>query len=422
MEKLDDILKELSWRNLIYQQTDEEGLQEYLKENKITLYCGVDPTADSLHIGHLVPYLVLRRFQLAGHQPIVIVGCGTGMIGDPSGKRSERTLQDIELILANGEKLKAQISKVLSSEGENGVIFTNNYDWLSKITLIELLRDYGKYFNLGTMLAKESVASRLESGISFTEFTYQILQSIDFQVLFKEYNCRLQVGGSEQWGNITAGIDLIRKTVDENSKAFGLTIPLVTKADGTKFGKTESGAIWLDPMKTTPYEFYQFWFNAADSDVIKYLKLFTFLSEGEISVLARAVAEEPHLRQAQQKLAAEVTSFIHGNDALEQALRVSKALFSGDVNGLSLSEIELGFKDVPSCEITEDQRLVDLLVFVKAAASKREARDFIQNKAISINGEIISDTNFEVTKAAAIEEKLTVIRRGKKKYFLVKHI
>lgn len=419
-----NILEELAWRGIIYQQTDEEGLKELLSKEKITLYCGVDPTADSLHIGHLLPYLTLRRFQIAGHRPIILVGGATGMIGDPSGKREERKLQSIETVKKNVDAIKKQLEKIFEFDGENGAIMVNNYDWTSSMNVITFLRDYGKHIGVNYMLAKDTIASRLETGISYTEFSYTLLQAMDFYHLYKNYNCRMQIGGSDQWGNITTGLELIRKMEPEGAKVFGLTIPLVTKADGTKFGKTESGAVWLDPEKTTPYEFYQFWINTADADVIKYLKYFTFLSKEEIEELEVSVKEEPHLRKAQKALAEEMTRMIHGEEALEQAIKISEALFSGNVKELTASEIEQGFKDVPSYEYTDGGEIgiIDLLVKAGIAPSKRQAREDVKNGAIYINGERNTDIDYVMTNADRIEGKFTVIRRGKKKYFLIKYV
>ncbi len=419
-----NILEELAWRGIIYQQTDEEGLKELLSKEKITLYCGVDPTADSLHIGHLLPYLTLRRFQIAGHRPIILVGGATGMIGDPSGKREERKLQSIETVKKNADAIKKQLEKIFEFDGENGAIMVNNYDWTSSMNVITFLRDYGKHIGVNYMLAKDTIASRLETGISYTEFSYTLLQAMDFYHLYKNYNCRMQIGGSDQWGNITTGLELIRKMEPEGAKVFGLTIPLVTKADGTKFGKTESGAVWLDPEKTTPYEFYQFWINTADADVIKYLKYFTFLSKEEIEELEVSVKEEPHLRKAQKALAEEMTRMIHGEEALEQAIKISEALFSGNVKELTASEIEQGFKDVPSYEYTDGGEIgiIDLLVKAGIAPSKRQAREDVKNGAIYINGERNTDIDYVMTNADRIEGKFTVIRRGKKKYFLIKYV
>ncbi|QQZ10592.1 tyrosine--tRNA ligase [Heyndrickxia vini] len=417
------LLEDLQWRGIIYQQTDEEGIKEVLDKDKISLYCGVDPTADSMHIGHLLPFLTLRRFQQKGHCPIVLVGGATGLIGDPSGKKEERKLQTIETVDQNVRGLKKQLEHIFDFEGENGAIMVNNYDWNGTMDLVTFLRDYGKHIGVNYMLAKDTIASRLDTGISFTEFTYTILQAIDFFHLYQNHNCRMQIGGSDQWGNITTGLELIRKMSPETDKAFGLTIPLVTKADGTKFGKTEGGSIWLDPEKTSPYEFYQFWINTADADVIKYLKFFTFLSREEIEGLEKAVQEEPHLRKAQKALAEEMTRLIHGEDALEQAMKITQALFSGEVKNLTADEIKQGFKDVPSFDYkgNEEIALVDLLIEAKIAPSKRQAREDIQNGAVYINGERNSNVEYILSKNDRIEDQFTVIRRGKKKYFLIRY-
>lgn len=297
-----NLLEDLQWRGIIYQQTDEEGIKDILNKEKISLYCGIDPTADSMHIGHLLPFLTLRRFQNEGHRPIVLVGGATGLIGDPSGKSEERKLQTLETIKYNVKAIEKQLHKIFDFDGESGAILVNNYDWIGSMDVVTFLRDYGKHVGVNYMLAKDTIASRLETGISFTEFTYTILQAMDFLHLYEHHNCKMQIGGSDQWGNITTGLELIRKIQPEGAKAYGLTIPLVTKADGTKFGKTESGAVWLDPEKTSPYEFYQFWINTADADVVKYLKYFTFLSREEIEELEKSVQEEPHLRKAQKLL------------------------------------------------------------------------------------------------------------------------
>lgn len=417
-----DLLKDLEFRGLIHQVTDREGLEKLLNEEKIKLYCGFDPTADSLHIGHLLPILMLRRFQLAGHHPIALVGGATGLIGDPSGKKAERTLNDEETVAEWSERIKEQLSRFLEFEGvDNPAMMANNYDWIGKMDLITFLRDVGKNFGLNYMLAKDTVQSRLDTGISFTEFSYMILQSLDFLNLYEKENCRLQIGGSDQWGNITAGLELIRKT-KEDAKAFGLTVPLVTKADGTKFGKTEGGAVWLDPEKTTPYEFYQFWINTDDRDVVKYLKYFTFLSHEEILELEKATETKPEERLAQKALAREMTKLVHGEEALEQAIRITEALFSGNIKELSVSEIEQGFKDVPSfVNEEENPNLVELLVAAKISPSKRQAREDIQNGAIYINGDRITDLNFVLGKENRIGDQYTIIRRGKKKYFLIKY-
>ena len=321
-----NLLKDLEWRGITYQQTDEEGLKTLLEKEKISIYCGIDPTADSMHIGHLLPFLTLRRFQKQGHRPLVLVGGATGLIGDPSGKSEERKLQTVEDIQHNAESIKNQLKSIFDFEGDNGAVMVNNFDWIGPMDMVTFLRDFGKHIGVNYMLAKDTISSRLETGISYTEFTYTILQAMDFNHLYENYNCKLQIGGSDQWGNITTGLELIRRTREEESKAFGFTIPLVTKADGTKFGKTESGAIWLDPEKTSPYEFYQFWINTADADVVKYLKYFTFLGHEEIEALAETVETEPHLRKAQKTLAEEMTKLIHGEEALAQAIKITEAL------------------------------------------------------------------------------------------------
>lgn len=415
-----ELLEDLKYRGLINQITDEEGLEKLLSQEKIKLYCGFDPTADSLHIGHLLPILMLRRFQMAGHQPIALVGGATGLIGDPSGKKAERTLNAKETVANWVESIKNQLSRFLDFEAkENPAIIANNYDWTGNMDVITFLRDVGKNFGLNYMLAKDTVQSRLDAGISFTEFSYMILQSLDFLNLYKKENCRLQIGGSDQWGNITAGLELIRKT-QEDAKAFGLTIPLVTKADGTKFGKTEGNAVWLDPEKTSPYEFYQFWINTDDRDVVKYLKYFTFLSHEEIEELAKATEEQPEKRLAQKALAEDVTKLVHGEEALKQAIRITEALFSGNIKELNGAEIEQGFKDVPSFTNTDEEtNLVNLLVAAKISFSKRQAREDIQNGAIYINGDRITDVQYTLSDADKIEGKFTIIRRGKKKYYLI---
>ncbi len=416
-----DLLKDLEFRGLINQVTDLEGLTKQL-EGQLTLYCGFDPTADSLHIGHLLTVLTLRRFQLAGHKPLALVGGATGLIGDPSGKKAERTLNEKEVVAQFSNRIKAQLSRFLDFEGENKAKIVNNYDWIGNLNVITFLRDIGKNFGLNYMLAKDSVESRIQSGISFTEFSYMILQSYDFLKLYETENCRLQIGGSDQWGNITAGLELIRKSTNEQAKAYGFTIPLVTKSDGTKFGKTEGGAIWLDEEKTSPYELYQFFINTDDRDVVKFLKYFTFLTHEEIETLAKEVTTAPEKRNAQRKLAEEVTSLVHGQEALNQAIRISEALFSGDIADLNISEIKQGFKDVPSYECTEDEiSLLDLLVAAKISPSKRQGREDIQNGAIYVNGVRTTELEKVISQNDRIENQFTIIRRGKKKYFLVKY-
>ncbi len=417
-----DILEELTWRGAINQQTDEEGLRELLQEKKIGVYCGIDPTG-SMHIGHLIPFMILKRFQLAGHRPVIVIGGATGSIGDPSGKSQERVLQSKEQVQQNAAKLTEQMEQLFDAgKDEKAIRLVNNLDWTKDLTLLDFLRNIGKSFNINTMLAKEIVSSRLETGISFTEFTYQILQSIDFLHLYKEEDVQLQIGGADQWGNITAGLEYIRKQEGADAKAFGLTIPLMLKADGTKFGKTAGGAVWLDAEKTTPYEFYQFWLNQDDRDVIKYLKYFTFLSEEDINALAEKVVTEPHKREAQKTLAREMTQFVHGKAALEDAEKISAALFSGDVKDLTADQIEEGFKHMPTFESPKEARnIVEWLVdVVGIEPSRRQAREDLKNGAISINGEKETDVEAVITPENSFEGKFILVRRGKKKYFLVK--
>ena len=381
------LLEELQWRGLIYQQTDEQGIEDLLNKEQVTFYCGADPTADSLHIGHLLPFMTLRRFQEHGHRPIVLIGGGTGMIGDPSGKSEERVLQTEDQVAKNVEGLSAQMHKLFEFGTDKGAVLVNNRDWLSQISLISFLRDYGKHVGVNYMLGKDSIQSRLENGISYTEFTYTILQAIDFGHLNRELNCKIQVGGSDQWGNITSGIELMRRMYGQ-TEAYGLTIPLVTKSDGKKFGKSESGAVWLDAEKTTPYEFYQFWINQSDEDVIKFLKYFTFLSKEDINRLEQSRDEAPHLREAQKALAENVTEFIHGKEALDDAIRISEALFKGDLKSLSIKDIKAGFKEVPQVEVSKaTTNIIDVLIESGIASSKRQAREDVNNGAIYINGE-----------------------------------
>jgi tyrosyl-tRNA synthetase len=416
-----NIIDELEWRDAINQQTDAEGLRELTNQKSVSLYCGVDPTGNSMHIGHLIPFMVLKRFQLAGHRPVILIGGATGTIGDPSGRQSERSLQTLEQVQENVDALTAQLKKLFVTEGDNQIRMVNNYDWTHKINVIDFLRDYGKNFTVNSMLAKDVVSSRLESGISFTEFSYQILQSLDFLHLFQHEDVQLQVGGSDQWGNITSGLDLIRRKESSEASAFGLTIPLLLKADGTKFGKSAGGAIWLDPNQTTAFEFYQFWANTDDRDVVKYLKYFTFLSKEEIEALAEKVQTEPHKREAQKSLAEEMTRFVHGEELLEQAKRITAALFSGDIKSLTADEIEQGFKEMPTFETSlESKNIVEWLVDLGIEPSKRQAREDITKGAISLNGEKISDLEKEVTASDAIGGRFIIIRKGKKNYSLVK--
>lgn len=413
-----DILEDLKWRGAINQQTDEKGLAEYLeKHDDLALYCGTDPTGDSLHIGHLIPFMILKRFQLAGYHPVIVIGGGTGTIGDPSGRSSERTLLSAEKLHQNELALTNQMEKLF---GTDNFEIVNNAEWLDKLSLIEFLRKYGKHFQVNSMLSKDVVANRLENGISFTEFSYQILQAIDFYQLNKDYGVQMQIGGSDQWGNITAGIDLIHKLMGPDQQAFGLTIPLMLKADGTKFGKSAGGAVWLNPEKTSPYEFYQFWINQDDRDVVKYLKYFTFLSHEEIDDLEEQVKREPWKRTAQKTLAKEVTKFVHGEKGLQEAETITDALFSGDIKDLTVKQIEQGLKSAPKAESdSKVKNIIDFLVDTKIEPSKRQAREDVSNGAIHINGDREQSVDFAVDPAKAFDGKYVIVRIGKKKYTLV---
>jgi len=415
------MLAELTARGLMTQAIDAEGLAARLEQGPMTLYCGFDPTADSLHVGHLLPALVLRRFQLAGHKPIALVGGATGLIGDPSGKASERSLQSSDSVADWAGRLKAQLSRLLDfSPGPAQAEVLNNHDWIGKLSAIELLRDVGKHFSVNVKMQKESVRRRLEEGgISFTEFSYQLLQSYDFLHLQQAKGCQLQIGGSDQWGNITAGADLVRKVAGQ--PAWGLTVPLVTKSDGTKFGKTESGAIWLDAAKTSPYQFYQFWLNTPDADAVKFLSFFTFLGVDEIAGLSAGLAQRPEKREAQTRLAEELTRLIHGEPGLASAQRVTAALFQGQVAELSRPEIEQAFEGAASHSLPlADISLVDALVASQACASKRQAREDIAQGAIMVNGLKAQDPASLLGAEDRLHGSFTVIRRGKKSYTLLR--
>jgi len=409
------LLEELKWRDLIFDVTDP-SIGDFLENEKVTFYVGADPTADSLHVGHLISYLVSKRLQDRGHHPILVIGGGTGLIGDPSGRSSERQLLTLDTSMSNAAAITKQVVNILPTAK-----VVNNYDWIKEYDVIRFLRDIGKHFNINYMMSKDSVKSRLDNGISFTEFSYQIIQSLDFMELYKDYNCKMQIGGQDQWGNITAGLELIRKTLGHESKGYGFTWPLLTKADGSKFGKTAGGAIWLDKNRTSVYEFYQYWINTPDKDAVSFLKKFTFMSVEETKAVIKEFESAPHQRLAQRKIAEELTVLVHGREAYESAVRISSALFSGDIKALSIDEIADGFKDVPSFNMTEDLNLVDALIETKLASSKREAREFIKNNAVAVNGEKQNDLEFIVSKDNAIGNKFTVIKRGKKKYALIMH-
>jgi tyrosyl-tRNA synthetase len=431
MTRLDTrLLADLEARGLIAQMTGENGLSEYLSEAPRTLYCGFDPTADSLHIGHLVPLLALKRFQDAGHKPIALVGGATGLIGDPSFKAQERQLNTPDVVAGWVERLRSQISRFVSFDcGDNSAEMANNLDWFGPMTALEFLRDVGKHFSVNSMIAKESVKQRIDregSGISFTEFSYSLLQALDFAELHKRHGCSLQLGGSDQWGNITAGIDLTRRM--HGGAVHGLTMPLVTKADGTKFGKTESGTIWLDPEKTSPYAFYQFWLGTADADVYKFLRYFTFLSVERIAEIEVEDAQAGGRPQAQRVLAEQMTALIHGDDGLAAAQRITEALFSGELADLSVADLEqLRLDGLPSAELSRgdllERPLTQLLADVGMAAGK-QVKDALGRNAVWVNTVAAGmDDNMKAAEVFAAEKALGdgyyVVRLGKKKYQLL---
>jgi tyrosyl-tRNA synthetase len=417
-----DLYGELEWRGLVYDAT--EGLREVLAREQVTAYIGFDPTAASLHVGTLVPILALARMQRFGHTPIACVGGGTGLIGDPSGKSAERTLMTTEQVEANVDAIRMQLSRFIDFDAKTTAArCVNNAEWLTKISAIELMRDVGKHFTVNYMLAKESVKRRLESeeGISYTEFSYLLLQSYDFVMFFDKFGCTLQMGGSDQWGNITAGIDLVRKL--RGAKVHGLVLPLVTTASGTKFGKTEAGTVWLDPKLTKPFEFYQFWLNADDRDAAKYLKLFTFLPQDRIRELEESVARAPEKREAQRELAREVTRLVHGDAAVREAEAATEKLFGGDVSTMSVSELLQVFPNVPSSDaayVAEGWPVVELLSSSGVTASKSEATRLIRGGGIYINNRRITDEKERVSPEHAIEGQLFVVRKGKKDNFLIR--
>lgn len=414
-----DFLDELTWRGLIKDVTDLDGLKERIKR-PMTVYCGFDPTADSLHIGHLQQLLLLKRYQQQGHHPIALIGGATGMIGDPR-PTTERSLQTLDEINQNIIGISAQIRSILCNTNLP-VTIVNNFDWLSKIDILTFLRDFGKHFNVNYMIAKDIVSSRLATGISFTEFTYTILQAADWLHLYQNHNCEMQIGGSDQWGNLTSGSELIRKVVGNQAKVFGVTSPLITNSDGSKFGKSEGKNIWLDPDKTDAYTFYQYWINVSDNDVIDFMKRLSFKTVDEIMEFADITEKEPHLRYAQKALAEELTELVYGLDGVESAKKISEVLFSGQFDRLSLAELEVALAEASFGDISEDTLLIDCLVGVGAAKSKREARDLITGGSVLINGGRVNDLEFVVKKENALHKSLTVIRKGKKYYFVVRHL
>ena len=426
------LINELQQRGLIAQTTDAEALQQLLDQEQISLYCGFDPTADSLHIGHLLPVLALRRFQLAGHKPIALVGGATGMIGDPSFKAVERSLNTPETVAGWVEKIRNQLTPFLSFNGDNAATMANNHDWFGGMGCLDFLRDIGKHFSVNAMMNKESVKQRLDRddvGISFTEFAYSLLQAYDFTQLNNRHACKLQIGGSDQWGNITAGIDLTRRL--NKDTVYGLTLPLVTKSDGTKFGKTEGGAVWLDAKKTSPYQFYQFWLKVADADVYKFLKFFTFLSVEEINAIEAADQASGTKPEAQRILAEQMTRLIHGEEALAAAQRISASLFAEDQSDLTESDFEqLALDGLPSFKAEGGVNVVEALVLTDLAKSNKEGRGFVASGAVALNGAVAVANNpehapekpddaFMLTETDKRFGKYTIIRRGKKLHALL---
>ncbi|ROU54261.1 tyrosine--tRNA ligase [Neisseria gonorrhoeae] len=426
------VIQDLQSRGLIAQTTDIEALDALLNEQKIALYCGFDPTADSLHIGHLLPVLALRRFQQAGHTPIALVGGATGMIGDPSFKAAERSLNSAETVAGWVGSIRSQLTPFLSFEGGNAAIMVNNADWFGSMNCLDFLRDIGKHFSVNAMLNKESVKQRIDrdgAGISFTEFAYSLLQGYDFAELNKRHGAVLEIGGSDQWGNITAGIDLTRRL--NQKQVFGLTLPLVTKSDGTKFGKTEGGAVWLNAKKTSPYQFYQFWLKVADADVYKFLKYFTFLSIEEIGVVEAKDKASGSKPEAQRILAEEMTRLIHGEEALAAAQRISESLFAEDQSRLTESDFEqLALDGLPAFEVSDGINAVEALVKTGLAASNKEARGFVNAKAVLLNGKPAEANNPNHAAERPDDAylligeykrfgKYTILRRGKRNHALL---
>ena len=415
------IIQDLQSRGLIAQTTDAEALDALLNEQKIALYCGFDPTADSLHIGHLLPVLALRRFQLAGHTPVALVGGATGMIGDPSFKAAERSLNNLETVQQWVQSIRGQLEPFLSFEGANAAIMANNYDWFGGMGCLDFLRDIGKHFSVNAMLAKESVKQRIERddvGISFTEFAYALLQGYDFAELNKRHGVMLQIGGSDQWGNITWGIDATRRLNQQS--VFGLTLPLVTKSDGTKFGKTEGGAVWLNAKKTSPYQFYQFWLKVADADVYKFLKYFTFLSVEEIDAIEAADQASGTKPEAQRILAEEMTRLIHGEAALEAAQRISASLFAEDQSNLTETDFEqLALDGLPAFEVSGELNIVQALVQSGLAKSNNEARGFVSQGAAVVNGAKVGSDAYVLADADKRFGTYTIVRRGKRNHALL---
>ncbi len=417
-----NLIQQLQERGLVAQVTDEEALAERLAQGPIALYCGFDPTADSLHLGHLVPLLCLKRFQQAGHKPVALVGGATGLIGDPSFKATERKLNTQDTVQEWVEKIRRQVAPFLDFDcGENSAIAANNYDWFGGMSVLTFLRDIGKHFSVNQMINKEAVKQRLnrdDVGISFTEFSYNLLQGYDFACLNQQHGVVLQIGGSDQWGNIVSGIDLTRRL--HQNQAFGLTVPLITKSDGTKFGKTEGGAVWLDPKKTSPFKFYQFWINTADADVYRFLKFFTFMSIDAINALEEEDKNSGGAPRAQYVLAEEVTRLVHGEEGLAAAQRITRSLFNGNLADLTEADFEQLAQDgIPMIALDNDADLQQALVDAELQPSRGQARKAITQSAITINGEKVSDPEYAFSDADRLFGRYTLLRRGKKNYCLV---
>ena len=412
-----DFIEELQWRGLVKDVTDLDGLKETLKQ-PVTVYCGFDPTADSLHVGHLQQIILLRRYQKAGHRPIALCGGFTGMIGDPR-PTTERKLLTHEEVLHNAECIKEQLAKFLTFEGENAAIMENNNNWLGSMKLLDYLRDYGKLFNVSYMLQKDTIKKRLDSGISYTEFSYTIMQAMDWLHLYKNYNCRIQIGGRDQWGNLTTGMELIRKVLGDDAKPYGITSPLITKSDGSKFGKSEGKNIWLDPARTSSYEFYQFWLNTPDADVVDYLKRLSFRTPEEINALADSLKEHPELREAQKALAEELTEIVHGEDGLAKALKITETFFRGNIMDLTPQEMREGLADAQKVTVADGITLIDALVESGVSRSKSDARKLIQQGSISVNGVKTAEIDKTLRKSEAIDQDFTILRKGKKNYIVV---
>lgn len=406
------LFDELKWRGLVDNVTSPD-VEDAINNEQLTFYIGTDPTADSLHIGHYSSLLMAKRLQMHGHHPIMLVGGATGFIGDPKAT-GERNMLTPEVLQKNYDALHAQISKLW------GFDMVNNLDWTKDITIIDFLRDYGKLFNVNYMINKETVKKRLDSGISYTEFSYMILQSLDFYTLYKTRNCTMQIGGQDQWGNITSGLELIRKKCGADVKCYGLTMPLITKADGTKFGKSESGTVWLDPKKTSPYELYQFLFNTEDTKVIEYLKKLTFLTKEEIEALEVSLKEEPHKREAQKALASQVVKDLHGEEGLDSALKITNALFRGSFAELNDAQKLEAVAQMDQIECPCGLMLEDVLIQTHIASSKREAREWIKGNSISINGNKVNDPQMLIAQRNCCVQDYMILRRGKKNYYCVK--